>query len=75
MKKLFILLFLCIFSCSSDTVHYVKFDMDNTNIEFTGLSDVNSEFYSHNFPDYHTPEKIKKNRLKNPHIYTGIIHN
>lgn len=75
MNKLYFLLFLSVASCNPKTIHYARFDMNNMKIDLSGLSDINSEFYSHNFPDYHTPEKIRQNRLKNTDVYCGRITN
>lgn len=82
MNKLFIILIPALIACnqgSNDSQvdipeeHYARFSFLGNEVEFSGKSDIKSEFYSHNSPDHHTPEKIRKNREENKNILTGRI--
>lgn len=42
-------------------------------IEYRDKSDINSEFYTHNRPDLHTPERIREKRENYKYILTGRI--
>lgn len=71
--SLFILVFWSLFSCNPGEPEedFVRFQLNEKEYHFQGKSDIHSEFYSYNYPDYHTPEKIRKGREENPHIFSG----
>lgn len=82
MNKFFIILIPALIACNFEGYesqedipkeHYVRFSFLGDKFDFSGKSDIKSEFYSHNYPDHHTPEKIRKNREENKYILTGRI--
>ncbi len=59
----------------NETEHFVSFEFDKRKVYIGGKSDINSEFYSKQWPDHHTPEKIAKNKLENQNVFCGRITN
>jgi hypothetical protein len=55
--------------------HFIKFSFDDKSRSLEGKSDITSAFYSHNWPDYHTPEHIKETRLSSPNVFCGRMTN
>ena len=55
--------------------HFINFKLNNETIIIEGQSDINSEFYTKKFPDYHTKESVKKLRSENMNIFCGRISN
>lgn len=55
--------------------HYVEFQLDDQRIIINGKSDINSEFYSKRWPEYHSAKTIKKTRLENQNSFCGRICN